>query len=69
MSTLDFILCGAVVLLLALYIDNAIRLSNLSKDVTELEERERDLDKRIDNLVERFKLYDKSLEQLENKKK
>ncbi len=37
----------------------------LLKRIAKLEEQARDLDLRVDNLVERMKLYDKNLEQIE----
>lgn len=37
----------------------------LLKRIATLEEQERDINLRIDNLVERMKLYDKELEQIE----
>ncbi len=62
MSTFEyicFVFIAGVMMFFAVEIDKIIQRIN------KLEEQARDLNVRVDNLVERMKLYDKNLEQIE----
>lgn len=62
MSTFEYI---CFVFIAGVIIFFAVEIDKILQRINKLKEQARDLDLRIDNLVERMKLYDKELEQIE----